>query len=119
MNPIDKMLLQYAGKIEIRLVPNPEIFYVVFSAPPSPEVLSPLLSLIETKRFKWTNWTEYCLKKNKLSDMLELIVEAVNVIPASEAIAALKQMWEELGYEVKIVPSKYSSDGAIKVSFLI
>lgn len=65
MNPIDKMLLDYSNTIEIHTFPNPKVFKVIFSAFPSLEILSPLLNLIETQRFKWMHETEFQLETKK------------------------------------------------------
>jgi hypothetical protein len=110
MNPIDQMLLDYSNKIEIHLVPNPKIFKVFFSAYPSPEVLSPILSLVETQRFAWGDYTEYELESKKLGELLCLAIKSINVIPCSAAIKTLTKMWEEMGYKVTMQTMQVESN---------
>lgn len=111
MNAIDRMLLAHANKIEICIVPNPDLFSVCFASFPSEEILVPLFTLIETKRFKFTGFTPINLGRNKPTEILRFEVEKINVIPVVDAVKALYLMWQEMGYDVTI-----QAIGSAKVS---
>jgi hypothetical protein len=98
MDAIDTLLANFSKEIEIIIVPNPKRFVVRFGAFPSQETLSPLTRLFESQRFKWSTYDEEPEPEKTLS----FYVDAVNVIPVPEAIAALTKVWTEMGYRVKL-----------------
>jgi hypothetical protein len=102
MNPIDRMLLKSVNKIEIWLFPNPDLFKVIFSAFPSEKALLPITKLVETERFGWSTLTWLDLNKKPPKDLLTFAIEKKNVISVTEAVYALKEMWEKDGYEVTV-----------------
>jgi hypothetical protein len=98
MDAIDTLLVNFSKEIEIIIVPNPKRFKVVFGSYPDKETLSPLTRLFESQRFKWSNYGEEIDPEKTLS----FYVDAVNVIPAPEAIAALTNVWTDMGYKVTL-----------------
>lgn len=102
MNPIDAMLLSHANKIEIRTFPNPNVFEVVFSSFPGDDMLFPLVELIKTDRFRWSALTVEEILQQSLNKLLSFKIQAINLIPVSDAISALAQMWRDAGYTVTI-----------------
>jgi hypothetical protein len=98
MDAIDTLLANFSKEIEIIIVPNPKRFVVRFGAFPSQETLSPLLRLFESKRFEWSTYDKEIDPEKTLS----FNVDAVNVIPVPEAIAALTKIWTDMGYRVKL-----------------
>jgi hypothetical protein len=98
MDAIDTLLANFSKEIEIIIVPNPKRFKVMFGSYPAKETLSPLTRLFESQRFKWSTYDEEPEPEKTLS----FCVDAVNVIPVPEAIAALTKIWTEMGYKVTL-----------------
>lgn len=98
MDAIDTLLANFSKEIEIIIVPNPKRFKVVFGSYPDKETLSPLTRLFESQRFNWSTYDEEPEPEKTLS----FYVDAVNVIPVPEAIAALTKIWTEMGYRVTL-----------------
>jgi hypothetical protein len=69
------MLLDYSNKIEIFTYPNQKIFKVISSSFFGEETLKPLMDLIETKRFDWSEWTKYQIRENKIQNLLDFTIE--------------------------------------------
>jgi hypothetical protein len=99
MDAIDKLLVNHSKMIEIHTFPNPQFFEVIFGAFPAQGTLCPLFRLFESKRFGWDN--NYDEPSDPLKTLL-FRVKAVNVIPSSEAIASLAEVWTDMGYKVTL-----------------
>jgi hypothetical protein len=102
MNPIDKMLLKHSFKIQVFLFPNPILFDVVFSALPSQQALEPVLALINTERFDWQDLTKIKISNSSVNQLMVFGIKQINVIPVSDAVLALTEIWEGLGYDVAV-----------------
>jgi hypothetical protein len=98
MDKIDRLLSNFSKEIEVVTVSDPKIFVVRFGAFPSQETLSPLLRLFESKRFKWNTYG----KNLEPEKTLLFDVEVINVIPASDAILTLTEVWTDMGYTVTV-----------------
>jgi hypothetical protein len=107
MDPIKALLSEFVGRIEITLSCTPGYFEIAFSSPPSDEVLGPVFDLIDSKRFEFTHLLAHT-ERAKLKELLNLDIVAKNVIPAASAAHALKECWEQMGYQVTVIPQKTS-----------
>jgi hypothetical protein len=110
MDAIDKMLTNFSNEIVIITWSNPKRFEVQFGAFPSQKTLSPLLRLFEPKRFEWDNNHDEHPEPLKT---LTFSVNAVNVIPISDAISALTEVWTGMGYTVT---RKHEGNDATKIT---